>query len=216
MIGNFMILGDSYSTFTGYIPEGYITYYTYPDGYCPDTPSRMQPEETWWKRFIEATGANLVLNNSWSGSTICYTGYDGDCSTSSSFIYRYRQLKNQGFFEENKLDTLFVFGGTNDSWVPSPLGEMKLDGFEESDFVCALPSICYLMGSLKNDLPETRIVFIANCDINETIVNCIKDAALHFGVEVIELKGIDKLDRHPTSLGMEQICRQVMEGLGEA
>ncbi len=215
MIGNLMILGDSYSTFTGHIPEGYVTYYTAPDGYCVGHVSRMQLEETWWQRFIKATGADLVLNNSWSGSTICYTGYEGDCSTTSSFIYRYRQLKAEGFFEKNRLDTLIVFGGTNDSWVPSPLGEVKLEGVEESDLVCARPAICYLMGCLKRDLPDTRIVFIANCDISEEIVDCIKLAAEHFGVEVVELHGIDKQDSHPTPLGMEQICEQVVLGLGE-
>ena len=215
MIGRFMILGDSYSTFTGHIPEGYITYYTFPDGFCEGHVSRMQLDETWWKRFIKATGAELVLNDSWSGSTICYTGYEGDCSTTSSFIFRYRQLKEHGFFENNKLDTLFVFGGTNDSWVPAPLGEMKFDGFDESDLVCALPAICYLMGSLKHDLPDTRIVFIANCDINEQIVSCMKAAALRFGVEVVELSGVEKRDSHPTPLGMEQICNQILESLKE-
>ena len=34
MIGNFVIYGDSYSTYKGYIPQGYPTYYT-PDEVPP-------------------------------------------------------------------------------------------------------------------------------------------------------------------------------------
>ena len=98
MIKNFMIFGDSYSTHRDHIPEGYAFYYT-DEGRKPEEPvTKMKYEETWWGRFIAKTGANLVHNNSWSGSTIGYTGYSGDCSKRSAFIYRYRKLMEEGFF----------------------------------------------------------------------------------------------------------------------
>ena len=215
IINNFMIFGDSYSTYEGCIPEGYAPYYA-PNGTMPDHPvSKMELDQTWWKRMIAQTEDNLVLNNSWSGSTICYTGYKGDCSKTSSFICRYRKLKENNFFNENTIDTVLVFGGTNDSWVPSPLGEMKFSKFEDNDLFSVRPAICYFMSALKNDLPNARIVFIANCDINQEIINCIKSAGDHYGVEVIELNGIDKECGHPTPLGMEQICEQVLEALNK-
>ena len=174
----------------------------------------MNQEETWWSRMLSETGATIVQNNSWSGSTICYTGYEGrDCSMSSSFIYRYRQLRTGGFFEKNKVDTLFVFGATNDSWSNAPLGEMKFEGFVEKDLYQVLPAICYFMKTLKAELPEVRIVFIANCDIKKEITDCMKAAGEKFGVEVIELSGVDKLCGHPTPLGMKNICDQVLSAL---
>ena len=103
MSNNVLIMGDSYSTYEGYIPEGYATYYS-PEGRGADKPvTKMCCEDTWWMRFLKATDGTLAQNNSWSGSTICYTGYEGDCSRSSSFIYRYRCLCEQGFFEKHKI-----------------------------------------------------------------------------------------------------------------
>lgn len=211
MSNNILIFGDSYSTYEGYIPEGYRTYYS-PMGRGPEAPvTKMRLEDTWWMRYIEATGANLVQNNSWSGSTICYTGYEGDCSRTSSFIYRYRLLRAQDTFVRNKIDKVFVFGGTNDSWSGAPKGEIQLSNWEEKDLFCVLPAICYFMHELKRDLPDAQIVFIANCDIDPLVVDCMKTAGEHFGVEVIELHGIDKQSGHPTPLGMEQICNAVLK-----
>ena len=215
MVNNILIFGDSYSTYEGQIPEGYAPYYA-PDGTLPDHPvSKMELDQTWWRMMIERTGYNLVMNNSWSGSTICYTGYNGDCSKTSSFICRYIKLKENGFFDSNKIDAVLVFGGTNDSWVPSPLGEIKLSDWDESDLYKVRPAICYFLSCLKNDLPDARIVFVANCDISQEIIDCIKLAAKHFGIELVELCGIDKQCGHPTPKGMEQICDQVLKVLAQ-
>lgn len=210
---NFMILGDSYSTYAGCIPEGYAVYYC-KEGREGSPATKMEKEETWWMRLIAKTGANLVLNNSWSGSTIGYTSYEGrDVSMSASYIYRFRQLVRRGFFQKNAIDTLLVFGGTNDSWSNAPLGEMKFEGFVEKDFYTVLPSICYLMKTIKEDLPEVRIVFIANCDIKEEIISCMKEAGARFGVEVIALNDVEKVSGHPNPNGMAQIAEQVYAAL---
>ena len=213
-VNNCLIIGDSYSTFKGYIPDGYAFYYC-KEGKGEEHPTtKMELEETWWSRMIAKTNAVIVQNNSWSGSTICYTGYEGrDCSMTSSFIYRYRQLYKQGFFRENHIDTLFVFGGTNDSWSNAPLGEEKYSDFTEKDLYQVLPAICYFMKTLKAELPDTRILFIANCDIKQEVVACMKNAAQHYGVEVIKLSDIEKMSGHPNPRGMEQICEQVIASL---
>ena len=72
--GNVLIFGDSYSTFEAWIPEGNASYYP------PTTESRPMIDDvkdTWWHSLITETNSNLVLNESWSGSTVGYTGYDG-------------------------------------------------------------------------------------------------------------------------------------------
>lgn len=211
MLGNIFIFGDSYSTYEGMIPEGYAVYYSKESRGDPEfMVTKMELSDTWWMRLINATGATLVQNNSWSGSTVCYTGYSGDCSHTSSFIFRYRQLKEKGFFDENKIDTLFVFGGTNDSWSNAPLGELKYDDFKEDELFGVLPGISYFMKTLKEDLPGTRIIFIANCDIKPEVVEGIKNAGEHFGVETVELQGITKEHGHPNVKGMGEICEQVL------
>ena len=216
MINNLFILGDSYSTFQKNIPEGYSSYY-YPYLVDEKTPVRtMQLDETWWRRFIEKTGAALVRNDSWSGTTICYTGYNGvDCSTTHSFIYRYRRLVESGFFKENKVDTVIVFGGTNDSWANAPLGEVKLSDWTEGDLYSVFPAITYLMNALRTDLPEARIIFVANCDIKTEIAECMQKAGEHFGATVVRLSGITKQNGHPTPIGMQEICEQIIAAIGE-
>ena len=212
-INNLVIFGDSYSTHKDFLLKDH-TYYYSTEGRAGVPVSKMLPDETWWGRFIKRTEATLVLNDSWSGSTIGYTGYSGaDCSTRSSFIYRYRQLKNAGFFDENQVDTILVFGGTNDSWANAPLGEQMLSDWKENDLYSVLPAICYFMSQLKKDHPKARIAFIANCGMKPEIITCIKSASEIVGVEYVELSNIDKLEGHPTVQGMAMICDQVIEQL---
>ena len=206
-----MIFGDSYSTYEGYIPEGYAVYYS---GHRENEPDVSSANKTWWGRILESTDSTLVQNNSWSGSTIGYTGYNNaDCSGSSSFIYRFRKLAAEGFFKNNKIDTLFVFGGTNDSWSGAPLGELKYDNIEESDLFFVLPAIAHLAEELAKALPSTKIVFIANCDIKSEITDAMREVCEHYGLVFVALSGIDKLNSHPTELGMEQIYKQVLAGI---
>ena len=203
-----IIIGDSYSTYKGYLPEGYRTHY--PTADVDDV------DKTWWRRLCERTGLQMVQNNSWSGSPLGFTGYNGDdCSRSGSFFARYRELKTNGFFEKNKIDTVFVFGGTNDSWADAPLGEEQYEDFHHEDLFCVLPAICYFMGELRRNHPTARVVFIANCDIKPEIIEGMKNAAARLGAECIALHDIDKECGHPTVRGMAQICEQVLAGLRE-
>ena len=211
MINNLMIFGDSYSTFKGLIPQGYVFYYC-EGGISPDQPvTNMKYEDTWWGRFIEKTGANLVRNDSWSGSTIGYTGYSGDCSHTSSFICRHRKLMDEGFFEKNQVDTIIIFGGTNDYWCSAPLGEKMWENWQESDLFNVLPAVCHFILSLRENHPDARLIVVANSNIKAEIVQCFEEAAERVEGEFVRLSNIDKSSGHPTPLGMEQICDQILE-----
>ena len=157
--------------------------------------------------------ARLLRNDSWSGSTVCYTGYAGDCSQTSSFIRRYRLMQEEGFFAKNRVDTVFVFGGTNDSWANAPVGEVQTENFTEADLFSVLPAFSYFMQTLKKDLPHTRIVFLSNCDLKREIMEGIAKAGDVMGVDVLQLEGIDKDCGHPSILGMDQICKQILSFL---
>lgn len=211
---NIVIFGDSYSTHRNSIPKDYGTYYS-DEGRGGDLAvTKMQMEDTWWYRFIAHIGGKLVRNDSWTGSTIGYTGYNNtDCSHSSSFIYRYRTLKRDGFFEKHKIDTVLVFGGTNDSWSGAPLGEMQMSGWKEKDLFCVLPAICYFADVLKTDLPDCEIIFVINTDIKEEIQSCIEEVAKQHGFKSVRLKNISKESNHPTKKGMAEICDQLIRAL---
>lgn len=211
MENNTLIFGDSYSTFKNFIPEGYVTFYS--ENGRPET-DVTKVEETWWHQVIVEAGLKLVLNNSWSGSTIGYTGYNNvDCSKTSSFIYRLRQLKENGFFEKNRIDTVFVFGGTNDSWSNAPLGEEMLEGWEEKDLFCVLPAICCFLKLMKETLPQAKIYCLMNTEIKSAIVACMKNACEKYGVTAIGFDKIEKMCGHPTIQGMKDIKDSVLRSM---
>lgn len=198
-----VIFGDSYSTFKGFVPNGYPVYY--PQG------NVKTAKDTWWSIFTQRTDYDLVLNDSWSGSTISYTGLKNtNCSESSSFIYRYNKLKKDGFFEKNPIDVVFVFGGTNDNYSGALLGEMKFKDFKKQDLFQVLPAICYFACRLKTDLPNTAIVFIINTNIKHEIQDCMEKAAEYYGIKSVKLQDIDKEGEHPTKKGMKDIGEQVI------
>ncbi len=208
MKNNTLIFGDSYSTFKSYVPEGYAVYYS--ENERPET-NVTKVSQTWWHQVVTEADLNLVLNNSWSGSTIGYTGYNNtDCSKSSSFIYRLKQLIENGFFDKNKIDTVFVFGGTNDSWSNAPLGEIKYSNLEDSELYYVLPAICYFLNLLKETLPQADIYCLINTDIKPEIASCIKSACEKYRITPITFDSIDKKCGHPTIQGMKNIKDSVL------
>lgn len=203
---NAMIFGDSYSTFKDYIPEGYSVYYSSEE---TDKTDVRAVEETWWFPLCKELDLNLVRNDSWSGATVCYTGYQGDCSTTSSFIYRLERLHEEGFFQTHAVDTVFVFGGTNDDWCEAPIGEPMTEGIQREDLYCARPAIFYFAKRLKEILPSSKVLFIINTLLKPEIAKAFEMAAEHHGMFHLYLADIDKQNGHPTVRGMAQIREQV-------
>ena len=207
--GNVLIFGDSYSTFAGWVPEGHACYYP---PTIPERPMIDKVEDTWWHSLISETGSSLVLNESWSGSTMGYTGYGGaDTSKTSSFITRLRKMLKNGFFNDKKIDTVFVFGGTNDSWSDAPVGELKFKNRTEADLYFVLPGICEFLEGLKAALPEARIICLINSGLKDKITEGIKSACNRYAIEYLALSDIDKKSDHPTVLGMKRIKEQVLK-----
>lgn len=211
-IGNVFILGDSYSTFEGHIPAGYHPYYT--SAGRPET-DVDRVEQTWWHQLIAETQSELVLNCSWSGTTICHTGYKGEDCAAKSFVARLDKLIGEGWFAANRIDTLFVFGATNDSWAGSPVGEPMDEGWVKADLYKVLPAVGYLTHRLAETLPEARLIFILNTGLKPEIADGIRAACAHNGVEVLELHDIDKQHGHPTIQGMGEIKEQVLAYLAK-
>ena len=210
---NIVIFGDSYSTFAGCIPAGYAPYYSGRRERGPDIESK---DQSWWGMLVNETEADLIRNDSWSGSTIGYTGYNNsDTSKTSSFIFRLEKLEKEGFFENNKIDRVFVFGGTNDSWSNAPLGEEMTEGWKREDLYNVLPAVGYFFTKLRQVLPNAKIYGICNCGIKAEVVNAIKNVCAKIDAKPIVLENIDKLNAHPTPLGMIQIKDQVLKEISD-
>ena len=206
-LGNVLIIGDSYSTFKDCIPQGYETWYPNPETDVENV------EQTWWKQLISDTESNLVLNNSWSGTTVGNTGYGGSDCTKTSFIGRFDELANNGFFKENKIDTLFIFGGTNDSWSDAPIGEIKESDWEREDLFKILPAFSYLLHRIKEELPDAKTVCTLNTELKTEITDNFKLLCDKNAVTAVVLKKVDKIASHPSVVGMRKIKEQVIEKL---
>lgn len=203
-----MIIGDSYSTFTGFNPDGYEVYY---DGTIEIDVKNV--ENTWWHLYKTKTNTNLVLNDSWSGSTVCYTGRRSpEYGYRSSFVNRMHLMLKEDFFRKNDVDTVFIFGGTNDSWLDeTPKGELQFSDWKEEDLYSTLPAISYMISRLKEELRGGNVVFIINTELDPRIAEAVKLSSERFGTIYVELKNIDKVSGHPTCKGMKAICEQVYE-----
>lgn len=203
------ILGDSYSTYEGYIPVGHDP--CYGDNIENGTDVH-QVEHTWWHQLIAATSSKLIANHSWSGTTICNTGYDGP-NAPNSFIRRFDRLIAEGFFVKNPVNTLLVMGGQNDDWCNAPIGNLQTEKWSEEDLLRYGPALCYLIHRIKTELPNTRVIFVINSEMKPEIMAYQRQACSLYSIESIQLEAIHKMNGHPSVNGMNQIFAQIMQYL---
>ncbi len=204
---NTFIMGDSYSTYKGYIPDGYGAYYGEERKAAPFIHG---VEKTWWKILSTKNNLDIILNDSFSGSTVCNTVREG-LTVESSFVNRMDKYINEGFFSENKIDMMFIFGGTNDSWIDAPVGRLKYSDWTADELKCVLPAFCCLISKAKK--VAGNVFVIINTDLKEEITEGFMEACEKTGIAYLRLTEIDKENRHPTELGMKQISEQVAEFL---
>ena len=199
------ILGDSYSTFEGEIPEGNDIWYTKP----PKTKGGIDsPEKTWWKQVINRLDAQLLINESWSGATISSTGYGKADFSNRSFVTRAVNLNKDS-------NLILVCGGLNDTWAGSPLGEMKWSDWTDEDLKCTRPSICKMFSILKERHPKAKILFIIPEQVRKEIKDSIAEAAQKYGAETTILHSIELSAGHPTANGMKSFADQVIDALSK-
>lgn len=107
------VLGDSLSTFDGWIPEGYGVFFPF-DGEVTDV------EQTWWKMLQEDMGMELCGNSSSSGSTCAGDSLSTDNPWYACSDYRITELVGKGGIYP---DVIIVYLGTNDLLTAVPIGE---------------------------------------------------------------------------------------------
>lgn len=211
-LGNTLIMGDSYSTFEGKIPNGYPAYYSKESKDIGV--NRVQ--KTWWHRLLSKTDANLLVNSAYSGSTVCHTGYNGDDYSKISFLGRLEQMIDSGYFNENRVDTFIIFGGLNDYWANSPLGEIKYENISEEDKFSFFPALSQLFRSIQEASPETRILYIVCELLSDEMKNGIHEICDYYGIETVEPRDIALESGHPNDEGMQKISTDILAYLKES
>ncbi len=204
LINDLSILGDSYSTFEGCMtPKTSLSWYfnIIKDGLT----DLCRKEDTWWSQLSQYFGCCLNCNNSYSGSTICNTGYNGADASKFSFISRMNNLGNP--------DTILIFGGTNDYWADVPLGLFKYFDWNNQDLFSFRPAMAYMLKNIKEKYRDADIHFIINDVINGDFNESIIAICNYYRISYLKLSNIDKMSNHPSVLGMNQIYLQVRQYL---
>ena len=205
----FVVLGDSYSTFAGMVdPDTNFVWYDTAQVNRGGT-DVCEASQMWWSILSDSLGMRMVQNNSFSGSTIGYHGYDDDKDgkpddySDRAFITRMPNLV--------KADYILIFGGTNDSWSGEPVG--SYGQFSRDSLYTFRPAMERLLAGLKELQPEAKPVVIINSELRSEITASEQALADKYDVPYVVLYDIAKHWGHPTQAGQRAIAEQVIRAL---
>ncbi len=152
------ILGDSISTFTGYIPENYSLFY-------PENGTIFNVEETWWKQLLNQTGMVLCRNASYSGALCAGNTTDTQDARCGASDKRIADLMST---DGSSPDLIIVFIGINDYLTDVPMGSFQ--GIDTLPGEGVVSTFCdgygVMLRKVKNAYPNAAIYC---CTITETI-----------------------------------------------
>lgn len=195
------VLGDSYSTFAGFIPEGNACWYNSPADHKRTDVTKV--EQTWWWQVANEGGYKLGAIESYSGATVCNTGYRDEDYSDRSFVTRCTNLGNP--------DIILICGATNDSWANVPIGDYKYANWKRVDLYFFRPAMAKMLNDIKLHYPNVEVYFIINTELKKEINESVLEVCKHYDVPVIELVDIDKKSSHPSVKGMKAIAQQVLK-----
>lgn len=195
------VLGDSYSTFAGFIPKGNACWYNSLADHKRTDVTKV--EQTWWWQVANEGGYKLGAIESYSGATICNTGYRDEDYSDRSFVTRCTNLGNP--------DIILICGATNDSWANAPIGDYKYANWKRVDLYFFRPAMAKMLNDIKLHYPNVEVYFILNTELKKEINESVLEVCKHYDVPVIELVDIDKKSSHPSVKGMKAIAQQVLK-----
>jgi len=227
------ILGDSISTFAGYIPVA--------DGFNLEHLARYPQDnlltdvnETWWMQVINELGAKLGINDSWRGSTVSgyasvTTGVEGYKAAMSNPV----QIQNLG--SNGTPDVILFYGGTNDLAHVSKIGTFNPETapeeaqFETLKWDNLADGYCNALLRLQYFYPDAEIIamfptYTKSYYSNDKLAEgnaLLAEICEHYGVKYVDLRlcGISVSDLpdgiHPDAKGMDYITEAVLEVLEE-
>lgn len=141
------ILGDSISTFSGHIQDGYLTYY--PKG---DVTS---PAQTYWQILAAKLGLKIGANCSWSGSCV-----HGDSASTTSALAGCSTRRINDLASGGIPDYIIVYIGINDFNSGTPLGDYTPEDQWVSDGVYNdfTHSYARMLQKIMTTYPKARII----------------------------------------------------------
>ena len=200
------ILGDSGSTYKGYVPDGYSCFYPYPTADFGDV------NQTWWMQVINKLGMKLLKNNSYSGT--CVSSGTGSYSTVED-----NRLKELLFGTEAP-DIIIIFMGSNDcgsAYVKDETFKSSYKIMLDKIKVLCPNSEIYIM-----TLPPSMLYKEAN-RVNYNKV--IRDYANEYKLPIVEMdnayNGEDCTNflvdsAHQNFAGMTKVAEAVVKGMLES
>lgn len=202
------ILGDSISSYAGYLPSDYAAYYP-----RTDIDDVRYVTDTWWYQLINSSGAQLSANLSYSGSGVCkysQTEY-------AAFPSLYERVDN---YTLNDPDIIFICLGTNDITKGVSLGtdvsicvREDMSDLSESYFTSA-----YVKGMklLKSKYPNAEIVIIngvgnLGASSHRDFYNAVAEIADYYNCKMFDCSSYTRvLGVHPGAKGMYEIARTIL------
>ena len=227
------ILGDSISTFDGWIPSGFNVAYPV-EGELTDV------SQTWWMLLLEDTGMELYANNSSSGSQCAGDSLAEEIQYACSTFRLSFLMGKQGKMP----DIIIIYMGTNDLLNGIPIGdndgtkiveEGKIDNFSDA--------YSLILDKLASDYPASQIYCCTLAQVGDwgtsqpfvmlesgigltakDYSDCIRTIAENKGIPVIDLYncGIEIDNLHDMTIdgvhmnpeGMKYLERAVLSGIG--
>ncbi|AEV29290.1 lysophospholipase L1-like esterase [Sphaerochaeta pleomorpha str. Grapes] len=205
----FSILGDSISTFAGFIPSQNEAFYPR-IGY-----DVTEVDQTWWRLLEKETSLHLVANESYSGSRVSKTGAR---PVWTSFLSDKRQANLES-------ETIIIFGGTNDYGQENPASLAVFSAAYEELVATMLANhqqselfFCTPLQRTDRAIDEPNSQGWNQKELAETIRTCLKR---HEKAHLIDLAsypiqqgdGLLQDQLHPTKEGMRLLCRLIKKSL---
>ena len=221
----FSILGDSVSTLDCFSePQGAAFYV----GGAKENAGVYWPEDTWWGKVIAALGGKLLVNNSFSGSTVIrHPSYEIESYGCSDA--RTAALSKDGILP----DVIFVYLGTND-WgmcarvnenegVAGDLAIFKVaykvmleklkKNYPAAEIICITPSV-----STRSSNPYFQFPYAYKGRHIAEYCDAICAVAAEYGCPAIDLvkdsEPYDTIDDwHPNAEGMQTLAEKILRGM---
>ena len=224
------ILGDSISTFAGYIPKADGINLAHRPRYPQDN-LLTDVNDTWWMKLINTLEAKLGVNDSWAGSTVSnFRDHNEKDFGPDAAMASLTRIKNLG--ANGTPDLIIFFGGTNDAGKMiekgsiDPTRGLDLSAVKWNSFADAYSQTIL---RLRYFYPKSQIIVISpsisggyydNARLSEFADIALK-ICLHYNIKCVDLRTsgltVDMLPDtlHPNSEGMEHIYRSLLNKLKE-
>lgn len=209
------ILGDSISTYEGYIPEGYAVFFPL-EGEVTDV------SQTWWMKLLDDTGMELCSNDSSAGSTCAGYSMSVDDPKYGCGGYRISALAG----EQGKIpDVIIIYMGTNDLLTAVPLGDN--DGTKwvsEGEIENFSDAYCLMLDKIASNYPISRIYCCTLPQIGDwgidvpfvTFTNRIGLTSEDYSERIriiAQNKGIRVLDLYSCGVNLDNMAEMTTDGV---